>query len=368
MNSKKENSATEVTRTVQGAFEKDAMSAKRFMPKPEAIPFIVERLIPKNTVGAISATGGVGKSTFAIQLSIDIALSGVCNRPFLGSFEVGYAQKVLYLSGEDTDIMNHHKIYQNMKHIASEANVSEELLWDTLGANLLIPDLSGINSPISYVNKGVVKPTEMFENIKRCVHRFKPDVIFLDTKSRFSGVPENDNGLVAQEISLLESLVKPFGSNLIIIHHTPKSNLGSARGASSFTDNLRWIINLTPSNEVKNAVVVTNTKQNYGKPVSQFTVKRNDGYLFEATSSVIDDDYELIDIIVEEILNQGNEGYTQSQVVEMVRARKEGASKRAIMTAVKFGLSDGKLKNNGAKNGMKLAVNDEWLQELEINN
>lgn len=217
--------------------------------------------------------------------------------------------------------------------------------------------------------------------------RIKPDyagelcpiLVIVDTKAKFSGLNENDNALISQEINKYEALVKDRGANLILLHHTTKNN-GYYRGASSFLDSLRWGIQLSPvdseieklcdipNDEMDLYFVLENSKQNYSRKQKPVLIKRVDNYWFEAMNinwksnnkAKLDRDIELIK---DYMLSKGNTGFTQHALQKELCKNTEQISNHCLYSAIQVGLEMGVFVNEGKRNRQKLKVSQEPINE-----
>lgn len=333
-------------------------SVSRFRSTPEPIDFIIEKLIPADTVGAIVSTGGVGKSTLAMQIAIQLASYSVTELPFLNEpdFSIKQSYKVLYLSSEDSDNILSHKVYYNVKHLVDFTGCKKDDLWDELEENLKIADLTGSACSLTSVERGTVKTTDFYSQVKEYIDDFRPQVVILDTRCRLFGGDENKNETVAQEVSYVEALVKSIKAMMIIVHHTPQGNPEKPRGATSFQDNVRWVISMSKNNYGN--ITVSNIKQNYAKPENPFTISRLDDapYWFEVKERNSRKDISVIDQVIAIMLEKGNSGFSQQQIVVYVREKYPTLAKAKIMDAIKFGKDEGTILDTGHGNKMELSV------------
>jgi replicative DNA helicase len=195
-------------------------------------------MIPKNTVGAIAATGGTGKSFFVSHLGAALA-SG---RRF-GPIEPSEKMRVMLLNAEDDDATIATRIL----------DITEERIPD----DLLACSLSGRIEPLLDVENGMAKRGKWFSWLDRLLSKHEVDVLILDPFSRFYGAEENNSTHGTAWINALEYLRVKHSITIITCHHTNEvSQLNSGRmnktmcrGTSALTDGYRWVFGMRKMTE-----------------------------------------------------------------------------------------------------------------------
>lgn len=213
-------------------------------------PFALYPLFPCGTTTALVAMGGFGKTHLAIKMAVHKALG----------FEFGghpcTPGRVVIVTGEDRFAEFERRVQKVIRHLVDEG-VSID--WDLLRANLDIVDRVGCgaeNLMVRARGAGVVHsdlPVFLAQQIGRA------EIIILDTKSRFAGGDENDNGAGSAFISACELLATLTGAAVCVLAHTGKIagregivDQYSIRGASSIADDARSVIVLaSPTEEQK---------------------------------------------------------------------------------------------------------------------
>lgn len=355
------------------------LSVNRYFGEPRPISYLIENLIPEDTVGAIYSQGGGGKSTICLLLAMCVALAKEHKTSWLNRFPINKGGKVLYISSEDPESIIHHRHFNIVKKLAEELSLSTDEVEKILSDNLYVLNLVGKSEPLVIFSEGQVKTTALYEKIKKTVGELCPILVIVDTKAKFSGLNENDNALISQEINKYEALVKDRGANLILLHHTTKNN-GYYRGASSFLDSLRWGIQLSPvdseivklcdipNDEMDLYFVLENSKQNYSRKQKPVLIKRIDNYWFEAMNINWKSDNKakldrIIELIKNYMLSKGNTGFTQHALQKKLCKSTDQVSNHSLQSAIQDGLEKGVFVDEGTKNRLKLKVFQEPTNE-----
>lgn len=203
--------------------------------------------------GILSAPGGTGKSTAALQLAVSL----ITGRPWLDIYEVGASvlpgSKVAYLGGEHTPSLIHQallNISEELELDESEQAALEELL-------VPLPLLGEGFHVLRHDGYGNVTPTPAFETLEAQLYDHAGDegfaAVIVDTVNRLAGVEvEVSNDLAARFIEALETLTLAPGTPAILaLHHTSKQDqtVGRAtpRGATALKDNPRFVAEMLKS-------------------------------------------------------------------------------------------------------------------------
>ena len=265
--------------------------------EPEPQEFILENCLPAKITGAIFATGGVGKTTLALQLSACMA-TGTTFGPFIPTRPM----KVLFIGGEDSEDIFHRRLYNSVPAMGMRADggnvaaTKEELLRE----NLEVVSMVGTERPITELDEaGNPRTTEVFRRLQETLRAFDGlDVLIIDPKSRFDGLNENDNSHATFFVSCLERLVADHGITVLFSHHESKSQVkdgevksSSGRGASALRDGVRWALSLGEMSEKEadkfeveavDHIEAAISKNNYGPKWAgaKYFRREKDGVLF----------------------------------------------------------------------------------------
>jgi hypothetical protein len=135
-------------------------------------------------------------------------------------------------------------------------NLPEKKRYDTAARIVAIPVRGRVNLCQGKRNTGI-SITEHLADLKKIISEFRPDLVFLDTLSRFHGVDENDNPAMTAACGVMEEIMDEYGCNVIMLHHVSKAtedcvnkedelvkalSQTAIRGASSLAGAVRFAI------------------------------------------------------------------------------------------------------------------------------
>lgn len=264
--------------------------------------YLLSEFIPAGIVGAVVARGGSSKTQFLLQLGVSIA----CGTALCGHWGIGQSGKVLMLLAEDDE----EEIHRRLQVIAAQlALIGNHGALKDVNDNLYIRSMIGENNLMTNTaGSGEVEGTNYGKQLIETIRLIgNVQLIVIDPVSRFRGGEENSNEDATRFIESLEFVRKATGATLLVAHHANKGSFSAdeasqqaARGASAFTDGLRWQMNLSsPSkNEMKEFqiplaskheyVIASVTKSNYTPPLAPVVLRRGEGgYLAVHISATI---------------------------------------------------------------------------------
>ena len=254
-----------------------------------------EMIIPgflKGTVGVLLGPGAVGKSFFALEFAMAAAGGGQHGTNILGLKILAKPGKILYLSAEDPKPIIKNRVLDIVGHFGEEG---KRLIVSNLkikGVSDAMPDLhqKDEEKEKNRINLDALKIIKMAEGCQ---------LIILDTFIRFHSADENSNNDIAGVVKTLEFVAGMTGASVLILHHVNKSAVRNAegkdsetadsRGATSLTDNCRYVMNLAsirkkeaenfgiPASDRKFYVKLTVTKQNFEEIPNVKWLKRTEG-------------------------------------------------------------------------------------------
>jgi len=125
--------------------------------------------------------------------------------------------------------------------------------------------------------------TALFQRLQATCDIIKPELIVMDTRTKASCADENDNAIAGAEMETWSKLRDKIGATILVITHTNKLSRMSAgefgssmvRGASSYTDNARWVMTFKGKGHDCNGnrvIEVGNPKNNRCKCFEPFSV------------------------------------------------------------------------------------------------
>src|SRR5262249_8090408 len=104
----------------------------------------------------------------------------------------------------------------------------------TFSERLKIVPLVGKDTVLAVFNShaGVVRPTPLFESVRREIAAFKPTLVIVGNRVNIFSVDQNSDTQARQCLGLLTSLTKDFGTTVIMPGHVSLSGMASGRGDS----------------------------------------------------------------------------------------------------------------------------------------
>ena len=251
---------------------------------------------PLGVVGSLIAAGGTGKSFYALQKGLTVAL---------GRDEVTRGG-VLYLPAEDPLI----EIGKRLKVISKILRFTDEEIEHAV-QNFHVWSLLGRSPDLLQEEKNLLV---FKENLRMAIETLKGKdrfrLIIFDTLRRFHYSDENDGGAMAKVLSVMEQICQEYQLSCLFLHHTSKAAaLGgqadvqqASRGSSVLVDNIRYQEFLAPmskeeaeklswySTEEEKFLDIEDedrsyfvrwgvSKQNYGFPVNEVWLTRESGVL-----------------------------------------------------------------------------------------
>ena len=273
------------------ALQPDQTSCQKFITtEPPAQRYIFADILPEHIVGGLIGQGGVSKSFLFGAWAVGAATG----HPVLGVFKPTRPYKTLALFAEDSPGEIHRRIHFICREMFPD--MSKEVRAN-LFLNFHSLSVMGRTGPLMELKNGNPSKSGWWHWLKDTIQNHMPlDILFLDPKSRFFGLEENDNGHNSAWVACLEELGREFNLTILFSHHASKNSNGalnqtSARGGSALVDSCRWIANIKTMDEVtakkyeiqnhRAYVEFDVTKQNYGPhlPKTLYFKRGNNGVL-----------------------------------------------------------------------------------------
>lgn len=224
-------------------------------------------VLSRRIVSLLVAPGGRGK-TYAL---VGLALAVATGRPWLDTFDVAHAGKViLALAEEEIDEVRRrlHGIARSMALSDAERRLALERIvpLGLVGRTVALVDVVGT----------AVQPSALHGAILELVGAEDHALIILDPLSRWAPHVEADNATATAAITALEELAQASGATVVVAHHTAKwanregnkAGNSAARGVTGLVDAVRWVGGLDGATEDDLRFIVS--KSNYaphGEPV-----------------------------------------------------------------------------------------------------
>lgn len=197
------------------------------------LDFVLPGLLP-GTFGLLVAPGATGKSSFALDVAISLALGRVTAD---GLFPASSPAKVVFLAGEEHDRILAERL-RSMMHLDEQANPN-------LHKNLILLPMAGESCALIEDSR----PTALFDELKSLCDGAR--LVIIDPIRRMHGGDENSSSEMTRFVVAMEQLAKASGAAVLGVHHANRasaSDAGSqhaARGSSALVDGARWQINLS---------------------------------------------------------------------------------------------------------------------------
>lgn len=216
--------------------------------EPPPLEWAFDGLIPKRIVAAIFARGGTGK-TYFIEAMI---LGTITGRKVFRLFDPVTPKRVLALLSEDPPEVTRSRFYWIGETFISHA-LSRQDLQDALNYNLRL--LCTRAAPLmQFDGKGNPERSKAFDWLKDKVETFDPHVIFIDPKSQFYGLDEQNNDHNTVWVNTLKELTTD-GATVVFAHHVPKKvdafSVDALRGGGALGDACRWAMGMQGLDEIQ---------------------------------------------------------------------------------------------------------------------
>lgn len=213
----------------------DTFEGGEILEKIKPRRWLAKDWLPLNTVGAIVAPAGAGKSFFALSLALELTRGGY----FAG--ESLEAVNVLYVAAErPTDQRDRLEAWQ-VKHSTKAPR----------GLRVFAP-----NRPPQLTDKAQDSIAALCEKVRR----EKVKVVILDTFARMTlGLEENSSAAMGPVMDSLDRLREATeGGIVLVVHHTGHGDKGRARGSTAFIGALDFEIVLDGDPTALRAKVTSN--------------------------------------------------------------------------------------------------------------
>jgi replicative DNA helicase len=196
-------------------------------------PWILEPLIPFQSVTILDGLGGSGKSWFAIDLAYAISLG----QPFLEMFPVKRQGVVMYFTAEEAPEIFVKRLDAIRKHYPANKN----FIW----TSMLHEDLDIVSS-LCEEDMGRLRVTPMFQLLERRISKVKPILVILDSLINFYGLDENSSKEARFFMDALRGLTRKYKVSFLLLHHqnkegmrTQSDDVVSFRGSGVFREQAR---------------------------------------------------------------------------------------------------------------------------------
>ena len=208
----------------------DDPSAPLFAPASwlagEPVPsrrWLVEDLIPDQTVTMLGGDGGTGKSLLALQLAVAVAT----DRPWIGR-QIDRPGCAMFLSAED----DAGELHRRLAAICA----AEGLGLATLD-RLMMRSLAGENTLLAVLDRksGTLAETALYAELDAAMAEAGPALIVLDTLADLHSGEENSRAHARQFVGMLRRLAIRHGCAVLLLAHPSLTGMATGSGLSGST-------------------------------------------------------------------------------------------------------------------------------------
>lgn len=248
---------------------------------PAAPPqFVWDGYLPKGTVAALNAHGGVGKSTVGLMLGV----SGSLGRPLFGVDTE--ACKTLFVSMEDgQDIIRH-----RLAHICRTWAIDPELLRD----RLLVVDGTANPELFTAESRGSGEVTPTYAELLALVQAEGIGLVVVDNASDAFGGDEIQRRQVRAFMRSLAEIARATNCAVLLLAHVDKntSRARKAEGGEGYSGSTAWHNSarsrLFMTRDEDGTITLEHQKSNLGKRRDPLTLNWPDGGLPMLASNTLD--------------------------------------------------------------------------------
>jgi len=224
-------------------------------------PPVLDQVLPgllAGTVAVCAGPGGMGKTTFLLQLCCALATGdSLCGGLFdeaVTSSKVGRTpSKVVFVCAEESAAIISHRLHAVARHLLREerqlSGPEREEILAMLERNLIVYPLQGVRD-VTLLN-AEHEPTEAFQQLRHACTDAR--LVVLDPLRQFHRGDENSSMSMNVMVQLLQNLASRTGAAVLVAHHVNRASTndgtgdlaGAARGSTALPDGARWQLNLS---------------------------------------------------------------------------------------------------------------------------
>jgi KaiC/GvpD/RAD55 family RecA-like ATPase len=195
--------------------------------------WILEPLLPSNSIILLDGLGGLGKSIFAMEMAYAISTG----QSFLLQDILPMGKyPILYLTAEESDW----RFFERLKNIENAYQCqSKNFYW----VSTISKDFCLSTARFFCKKQNEVQPTETFAFLENAIQKTNAKLVVLDSWVNFYGLDENstEDGIYAYDC--LKGLIRKYDCSFILIHHQTKDAMKSLsplfRGTMVFREQAR---------------------------------------------------------------------------------------------------------------------------------
>lgn len=250
---------------------------ERLLRPPPRREWMVDGCFPKATVAMVSGDGGIGKSLLMMQLLACASLG----LPWLGMATT--AGRGLFLSCEDDEIEQHHRLHAICRHLGYE-------IGDVLEAGLDLHDRVGRENTLTRLDRKSwrMEPTPLFARLlDRCLAEGISYVV-IDTATQTFAGNQNDEQQVVQFINQLRRLAIAIQGIVIMTKHPSLTGRSLGTGESGNTAWNNSVRSRLYLREGKDGLALQGMKANYSGKVKPLPLRWERGVFVLAQPALRD--------------------------------------------------------------------------------
>jgi RecA-family ATPase len=231
--------------------------------------WLVPERIPMRNVAMIGGEGAIGKSLLLMQLSGAVVLG----REWIGTLPTQGA--VLYMSCEEEDDEVRRRMEDVARHLGSTRA-------EMIERGLRVLSYAGRDAVLAQPDRnGVMRPTPLFERIRRAAMELRPKLIALDTVADIFAGKENDRGQTRQFITIQRGLAIDSDAAVVMAAHPSLTGIATDTGLSGNTGwhnsvRARMYFKPVPGDDPSLRVLEVK-KNNYGPVTESILLRWKDG-------------------------------------------------------------------------------------------
>ncbi|NPV51805.1 MAG: AAA family ATPase [Candidatus Methanofastidiosum sp.] len=226
----------------------------RIEPEEE---WILEPFVPTKTIVLLDGLGGLGKSTFAMQLCFSICTG---KNFLLPEIQPKEPSLILYITAEETP----YRFQQRGLKIQEIYGATNNFLW----VSTLSKSYNLNTSRIMRRENSQITPTEAADFLLSAIDKFLPKLIILDSFINFYGLDENKTEEAAVFYDFIKQIIKKYNCSFLFLHHQTKEAMRGQnnifRGSSVFREQARTRIVMAKKGGKK---ILEIEKSNYHSPL-----------------------------------------------------------------------------------------------------
>jgi RecA-family ATPase len=243
--------------------------------------WLVPERIPMRNVSMLGGEGSIGKSLLLMQLSGAVVLGKdwISTLPEPGP--------VLYMSCEEDD----DEVRRRMEDVARHLGSTRQ---DMIAHGLRVLSFAGRDAILAQPDRnGIMRPTPLFESLRRDALALHPKLIVLDTVADIFGGKEIDRAQTRQFITMLRGLAIEIGAAVVIAAHPSLTGIATDTGLSGSTGwhnsvRARMYFKPAPGDDTSLRVLETK-KSNYGPVTDAVLLRWRDGvYIVEPGKGMLE--------------------------------------------------------------------------------